>query len=257
VTRRGVVRRFPLYVFGGLVVATVAAFFITQHLKVSTPFFAGFPRPAPADINPLDPHTCKGVYHGRTHISFYLLNRGDDVNMYVVDSNGTIVRTVASDRHMGVKQRRLFIWNGRESDGTIAPDGTYYFRVALIEQGRSIDVGGPIHVNTTPPHPVVYRVTPNLIPQGSTPATIKFRGNEGFRSRINIYRTDLPGRPRLVDHFVTKHRPTQATWNGTIDGLPAPAGTYTVGCRRPTRRATRATSRSRCRRRRVRRRTRG
>ncbi len=45
-------KRFPLYVFGGLVVATVAAFFITQHLKVSTPFVGGFPNPDPGYDQP-------------------------------------------------------------------------------------------------------------------------------------------------------------------------------------------------------------
>ena len=37
--------------FGALVAATVAAFFITQHLKVSTPLLAGFPRPVPGVIS--------------------------------------------------------------------------------------------------------------------------------------------------------------------------------------------------------------
>ena len=34
--------------FAALVVATVAAFFVTQHLKVTTPLIAGAPSPLPA-----------------------------------------------------------------------------------------------------------------------------------------------------------------------------------------------------------------
>jgi hypothetical protein len=221
------VRRFPLFVFGGLVVATVAAFFITQHLKVTTPFVAGYPRAAPSDINPIDPHTCKGISHGSTHISFYLLNRSDDVNMYVVDNQGDIVRTVASGRHMPVKVRRTFIWNGRESDGSLAPDGTYYFRVALIQQGRAIDVGGPIHINTKLPHPVVTSVSPNLI-SGGAPVTIRFSGAKPLGSTVKIYRTDTPGQPRVVDTLLTTHRHS-TTWDGLIHGVAPPAGTYLIG----------------------------
>jgi len=225
------VKRFPLYVFGGLVVATIAAFFITQHLKVSTPFVAGFPNPDPSAINPIDGRVClssKGIplSHRSTAISFYLLNRSDDVNVYIVNDDGDIVDQVASGVHMqGGKhpRRHKFFWNGHQSDGTFAPDGTYFFHVALIHQGRAINVGGPITVKTTPPHPVVTSVSPNLIPQGSTPVTIRFKGTENRQVTILIYRTDLGGTPRIVDSFNTTRRHF-VTWNGTIQGTPAPPG---------------------------------
>jgi hypothetical protein len=232
------VKRFPLYVFGGLVVATIAAFFITQHLKVSTPFVGGFPNPDPSAINPIDGRVCLGskgipLSHRSTAISFYLQNRSDDVNVYVVDDDGDIVDQVASGVHMkGGKHptRHLFSWDGRQSDGTVAPDGTYNFRVALIHQGRAINVGGPITVKTTPPHPVVTGVSPNLIPQGSTPVTIRFTGTERQQVTVLIYRTDLGSAPRLVDSFNTTRRHF-VTWNGTIAGTRAPAGTYLIGLR--------------------------
>ena len=31
--------------------------------------------------------------------------------------------------------RRLFYWNGRDQNGEVAPDGTYYVRVALHRPG--------------------------------------------------------------------------------------------------------------------------
>ncbi len=74
----------------------------------------------------------------QTQISFYLLHRADDVDVYVVDQNGNIVDTLASGRHMPIKRRGLFTWDGRTSRGTIAPDGTYNFRVSLIRQGRTL-----------------------------------------------------------------------------------------------------------------------
>ena len=41
-----------------------------------------------------------------------------------------------------IPRRHNFSWNGRETDGALAPDGTYYFRVALIHQGRTIELTG-------------------------------------------------------------------------------------------------------------------
>ncbi|MGH2861955.1 MAG: hypothetical protein ACRDLT_10700 [Solirubrobacteraceae bacterium] len=47
---------------------------------------------------------------------------------------------------------------------------------------------------------------------------------------IHIYRTDVAGGPELVDTVpVTRVGRDWTTWNGTIDGQPAPAGTYLVG----------------------------
>jgi len=125
------VTRLPVAAFVALVIATVGAFFVTQHLKVTTPLIAGSPSPHPAAINPVNGKTCLlrnhlgvrvPVSYKHMQISFYLLHRADDVDVYVVDQNGNIVDTLASGRHMSINRRRLFTWNGRTSKGTIAPD---------------------------------------------------------------------------------------------------------------------------------------
>ena len=41
---------------------------------------------------------------------------------------------------------------------------------------------------------------------------------------IDVYRTDLPGRPRLAKSFITPAKGSQVTWDGLILGRPAPAG---------------------------------
>jgi FlgD Ig-like domain len=217
--------------FGALVVATVGAFFVTQHLKVTTPLLDGFPFPAPGVINPYGGVTCGGVDHSRMRISFYLY-RSDDVDVYIVDSGGTIIRTLASGRHMGIKQRIEFIWNGREDNGQIAPDGTYYVRVALLRQNRTFEISNtsgpePITVKTLPPHPVVTGVSPSLIPFGHTPVTIKYKSNEGLSGFVVLYRTDLPGDPAVKKFRVPAGG--KGSWDGLIDKRPAPAGTYLVG----------------------------
>ena len=217
--------------FGSLVLATVAAFFVTQHLKVSTPLIQGRPRPVPATISPSETG-CGGRFR-TTRFSFYLQHRADDVDVYVVDQSGTIVRTLASGRHMRKDVRTpdgAFPWNGREDDGKVAPDGTYYFRIALLHQGRTITLTQtPVLVKTAPPRPLVTAVAPDLIPDRGLPVAISYRGNQGRPGIVRIYRTDLPGGPRLVRSLAAPAQPARASWDGLIGGRPAPAGTYLAG----------------------------
>jgi FlgD Ig-like domain len=234
------VSRLPFAVFVALILATIAAFFVTQHLKVTTPILAGVPSPHPAVINPVGGRVCKEpggklVNHRVMEVSFYLLHRSDDVDVYIVDRNGSIVRTLASGRHLGVKNREqgTFFWRGREDDGSLAPDGMYYIRVALVHQGRTVEISNsagpdPVTVLTRPPRPVVKSVAPQLIPQGSSPVTINFRGSGLRGGEVLIYRTDLPGGPRLVRRYGTG-RISQAIWDGKVGGRPAPQGVYLIG----------------------------
>jgi hypothetical protein len=233
-------KRLPVIAFGVLVAATVAAFFITQHLKVSTPLIAGFPRPEPGVINPLDGVVCGGVNHRRMRVSFYLLHRSDDIDVYIVDQSGTIVRTLASGVHMpggAHPVRKLFVWNGREDSGRIAPDGIYYLRVALIHQGRTVTISGPsgplpVTVKTVPPAPVVKNVIPHLVPNGSSMSTtVTYAGNENRGGTVQIYKTDAPRWWTRAPEksFLTPWKGHRATWDGKIHQQPAAAGTYLVG----------------------------
>ena len=127
-----------------------------------------------------------------------------------------------------------FTWNGREDNGQVAPDGTYHVRVALLHQGRTVDISDangpiPVKVKTVPPHPVVTNVSPSLIPLGDNQVKIDYKGNDKRSGFIILYRTDLPGKPVAVKSFKTKWNASQATWDGLIHRQPAPAGTYLVG----------------------------
>ena len=225
--------RLSTVAFGVLVAATIAAFFVTQHLKVTTPLIQGSPRPVPGVINPVHAVPCLGRNTGSTTISFYLQHRSDDVDVYVVNSDGTIVHTVASGRHMRKDVRNpdgVFHWDGSLADGQVAPDGTYYFRVALLHQGRTIDLTSvPVKVKTVPPRPVILSVSPSVIQSGSSgvSVTIRYAGNENRLATVLIYRLDEPGGPRLVKSFLTGGN--TAVWDGRIRQRPAPAGTYLVG----------------------------
>lgn len=224
--------RLSLLAFGGLVAASIAAFFVTQHLKVTTPLIQGFPRPVPGVINPLHGVPCGEFNSGSATISFYLQHRSDDVIVSVVNADDdAVVRTVADGRHMRKDVRipdGVFHWNGRLADGTVAPDGSYYFRVTLIHQNRTIDLTDvPVKVDTRAPRPVITSVSPTEIaPRGQV--TIHYTGNENRGGTILLYRLDSAhGRARLIKQFLTPWKGHTAVWDGTVaQQKPAPAGTY-------------------------------
>jgi hypothetical protein len=233
--------RFGAAAFAILVVATVAAFFITQALKVSLPLIAGDPMPFPAAINPVSGHTCWAAGpHGKrkrasyrfTRFSFYLQYQADYVDVDVINRGRKIIRTVATRRYMRTDRRYpdgSFSWNGRENNGTIAPDGAYNFRINLVRQHRTIVVNKPITITTERPRPLVTSVSPPAITRNASAIiTIRYTGTEGRSATIVIYRLDRDG-PRVVKTYVTKAHDNQAIWDGTIHRHRAPAGIYLVG----------------------------
>lgn len=155
-------RRLPVIAFLTLVAATVAAFFITQHLKVSTPLIAGSPQPVPAAINPVNGGTCydavlrERIDSRMMHVSFYLLHQSDLVDVHIVNEHGTTVATLARHLYMQGGDHPLpmqFTWDGRTAAGTVAPDGVYYVEVHLIHQGRIVTISNssgplPVRVDT-------------------------------------------------------------------------------------------------------------
>jgi hypothetical protein len=242
------VSRPAVAAFVALVIATVGAFFVVQHLKVTTPLINGFPAPVPSTINPVAGSFCP-VRNGRTglrvptsfrrtKVSFYLLNRADDVEVYIDHDGDNIVALPGSGRYMRVKQRHTFTWNGRLADHQVAPDGTYYIKVSLVHQGRALIIANqitgtlePVTVNTARPAPVVTGVSPATVAAGSaSPVTIRYTGTGGVRPRIVIYRIRA-GHSQLVKSYSATSRSGSSEWDGTIGGRPAPAGTYVVGVR--------------------------
>ena len=120
-------RRLPTLAFGALAVATVAAVFITQHLKVTTPLVTG-----PAGGLPTYGHTPHNIVPTNSRcdsvtLYFQLLHSADSFNLYIVDSRGRVVRTLAADVGGAIKQPFHYSWNGRVQDGAVAPRGLYNF----------------------------------------------------------------------------------------------------------------------------------
>jgi hypothetical protein len=251
------VKRLPVAAFVALAILTVAAFFFTQHLKVSTPLVAGNPKPHPAAINPVSGGVCpypsgahgrlKPTSFRRMKVSFYLLNKTDDVDVDIVTPDGELVDQIASDVKMiGGKnaKRKGFTWDGRTSSGRIAPAGVYDIKVVLHHQDRSVIISDPstgtvrpVTVQTRPPAIRVTSVTgadgtrPAVIPApAGGAATIRYAGTGKLRPQIQIYRVGVTGRLHLVKTFFATTSGGTSEWDGTLKHKrPAPQGTYLVG----------------------------
>jgi flagellar hook assembly protein FlgD len=229
--------------FAALALATVAAFFVTQHLKVTTPLIQGRPAPVPNTINPVYGGVCrvrsaKGVIRRvsfkRMLVSFYLQNRSDNVSVYIYNANGDQVRQIANNVYMRAHppKRHYFTWNGRLPDGSVAPAGVYNIKVSLFHEARSLYISNntaalPVTVETTRPRVRVTGVSPASVASGAgARVTIHYTGTGALRPRILIYRVS-GGRPRLVKSYAATTRAGASSWDGTIaGGRPAPPGTY-------------------------------
>ncbi|MFL5862047.1 MAG: FlgD immunoglobulin-like domain containing protein [Solirubrobacteraceae bacterium] len=239
--------RAPVAAFVALVIATVGAFFVTQHLKVTTPLIQGRPAPFPSTINPVSGGIClrrngKGVLapvsFRRMKVSFYLQNRSDQVEVYILDHNKQPVRQIGTDVFMSAHppKRHEFRWDGRIADGAVAPAGVYYIKVALLHEARSFLISNStaaerVTVQTARPHVRVTAVSPDSVVSGSaTPITIRYTGTDALRPRILIYRVRRGRPPHQVKSYSATSRAGASVWNGTLaNGRRAPAGTYVAG----------------------------
>jgi hypothetical protein len=221
------VTRLARIAFGLLVLATLGAFVVTQKLKSSPPLVV-----RPHIFSVFSPTPDARVQRAR--ISFWIVN-GDDVSVSIVDADGRIVNRLADGRYLPKRKRIVLFWNGRDESGAVVPDGSYRVRVALIHEGRTIDLAQPIRVDTKPPRPLVTDVAPHagdrpaFLPQhGVDAVTVHIRGTEGRRARVLIYRTDVTPARRVGQITVPAGKRT-VTWDGTLSGKMAPPGTYLMG----------------------------
>jgi flagellar hook assembly protein FlgD len=117
-------------VFAVLVLASFAAFAVTQRLK-HTPTVVQDIRLS-ASFTP-GSRSSNGV----ERLSFKL-QHPDRVTVTVIDSRGEVVRTLARGLAMPAYKRFSFYWNGREAHRRRAPAGSYRVQIALQRQKRQI-----------------------------------------------------------------------------------------------------------------------
>jgi hypothetical protein len=145
-------RLLTTIVLVGLLVATSAAFAVTERLKLTKSPITDtrvFPK---AGFSP----TC-GCNRGKTRIRVNL-RRADDVTVTILDTRGHEVRGLVEGVH-AARGFSTYRWDGRTNGNAIAPDGGYRAEIHLANQHRTIVLPNLIRLDTKPPE--IVSATPN------------------------------------------------------------------------------------------------
>jgi hypothetical protein len=208
------------------VVATIAAFFVTQQLKGEFPLVIRFAT-KPAHFSPNG-----DGYRDTSKIGFDL-SEPASVSFMVIDAEGTEVRKIVSDRRLAGDAKHRFTWDGRNDEGNVVPDGTYRMRVVRRDESRVIDSVKEITVDTVPPRVTLVSAEPSVIATGvpgeSPEVRLRYRGPKNKAPVVRVFRTG-EGEPQIVRRFRGGPDRT-ATWDGSVSAGPehtesAPEGDY-------------------------------
>ena len=206
----------PIALVAALLVATSAAFVVTEKLKLTRNPIVG-PR-----VDKLFSPVCDCA--SDTASIAFRLRKPDRVTVDVIDSKGDVVRELARRRPQG---RRVvsYAWDGRDADGQVVAEGAYRPRVHLDRARRTIVMPNRIRVDVTAPRVVSFTARPLVIsPDGdgrSDYARIRYRLSE--RAVVELY---VDG-TRAIRKLGTRPRGTMC-WTGTAGGETLPEGVYTL-----------------------------
>jgi len=204
----------------GLLVATAAAFAITEHLKLAKSNVFGVEVPLKVFSPVCRCATSKApVRVGLRHAGF--------VTVAIGDSAGHRVATVASHVPMDAHRPREFRWDGRTDAGGLAPDGIYHPWIELPRQ--TLQLANNITLDTRPPQVLSAagkRSEPVLFAGPGRTVAIRYTLSENAHARVYL------GRRLII--VGRDSRPTdKIKWAGRIGGGPLRAGRYvlSVGAR--------------------------
>ena len=207
----------------GLLVATAAAFAITEHLKLEkspiygTKIYSGKPG-APALFSP---RCGSGCATRAAHVRLRLRHTGR-VTVTIVDSDGHKVATIAPDVLMQARLPLTFPWHGRTDAGALAPDGVYYPVVQIPR--RKFKFINKITLDTVPPTVVSaagVKQKPVLFAGPGRSVAIRYHFSE--KAHPVVY---LGGRRVTLGHHT--RQTDKVKWAGKVDHRPLPAGTYVL-----------------------------
>ena len=196
-------RLAPAALVAALLVATSAAFVVTEKLKLTRSPIIG-PTVAKVFSPVCDCDTSAAEIRFR-------LRKPDRVSVAIVDSGGDVVRELARDRRQG-RRFVTYLWDGRDGAGRVVAEGTYRPRVHLDAQRRTIVMPNRIRVDTTPPRVKTFTARPLVIsPDGDgrfDRAKIRYRLDE--RAAVELYVGGVRalrrlGHPYVGDHGLVRH----------------------------------------------------
>lgn len=194
----------------GLLVATAAAFAITENLKLTRSPILG------TQVSKLFSPVCHCATASAS-IAFRLRRRGD-VEVDVVDATGAHVRRL-------VRQRlgpgfASFRWSGHSDSGQRSKDGAYRIRVRLFTEHRTIELPNVIRLITVAPSVRTFSSDRPTLKPGKR-LRLSYRFSAGAHPLLLV-----DGRTAVYGRFA--HRAGTLDWYGKIGGLSVAAGRHTL-----------------------------
>ena len=204
----------------GLLVATAAAFAITEHLKLIKSPVRG------VLVSKFFSPTC--ACGQRTAAIRVKLRRRDSVTVTILDSGHNPVATIAAGAVVRPSQAVSFLWDGRTDAGPRAPDGVYYPEIDLANARHKYVLRNRIVLDTKTPHVLSATAGSHVLFIGRGQGVpIRYALSEPANAVVYLGgRQVIRGRPTRTEASVK--------WSGKLkDGRPVPAGTYvlSVGAR--------------------------
>jgi flagellar hook assembly protein FlgD len=212
--------------FGVLVAATVAAFFVAAKIKNTPSIVQKVRHPNLISPNGDGLKDSAGIS--------LRLKKADHVTITIVDSDGDHVRTVLDDRKLGAYKQlpgSQVRWDGRDENDHVVPDGLYRVWITLRDQGRTVVDTRSITVDTTGPRPTITSVVPNnggpaILPRTNGRDVTAIFKRARADATIAVAQTSPQRREVLTEKL--KPGTTQWSWDGKVKGKPVTPGTYVV-----------------------------
>jgi hypothetical protein len=140
---------FAAVAFALLVLATIAAFAWSQHLKRDPLVLdrVTFGKPASRALTP------NGDCRFDTIRIRFRVTRSDRAHVQVVKPGGKLVVTLARDTYLKRYRFHTYYWDGRVRNDGIAPPGRYKLRVKMLGEDRTLVPGGVMRLHRAPREP--------------------------------------------------------------------------------------------------------
>jgi len=200
----------------GLLVATAAAFAITEHLKlIRAPIYGT-----------LVSKVFSPICHCSTSTAAirFRLRHSDQVTVTIVNSHHHRVATVDSRFHMVARHAHSFAWDGRTSSGQLAPDGVYYPWVHLEHGHHTYKLINRITLDTKVPG-VLSASGEKAVLFAGPGRSIAIRYVLSEPAHAVVY---LGNQPLVVGRPTRTHN--RIKWGGTMpqSGQAVPEGRYVL-----------------------------
>jgi hypothetical protein len=202
----------------GLLVATAAAFAITEHLKlIKSPVYG-------TEVSKVFSPTCGSACADDTATIQIQLRHRDRVTVTIVDSAHHLVRTLVP-QVVEPRTPVVFVWNGRTDAGTLAPDGVYHPWVHLENARHTFEFTNRIVLDTRAPKVISATGRPRILFVGPREKlAIRYSLSEPAHAFVYLGKHQVVGGRRT--------RPQgKVEWGAKLNGKALPAGKYvlTVG----------------------------